>query len=368
MKNTFGNNMTITLFGESHGPCVGAVIDGVPAGIEIDMDLMARMLGQRRASSLLSTQRQEKDIPQILSGVRDGITEGTPLTLLIPNEKAIRHDYNSLARKPRPGHADYAAGKRFKGYEDANGGGHFSGRLTAPLVAAGALCTQMLAAKGIAVGSHIASLHGIEDRPFDESHPEDDIAILAEKTFPVLDEEASEKMKAAILQARDEQDSLGGILDTAVTGLDAGIGEPWFDSMESMLAHALFSIGGVKGVEFGSGFEFAAMKGSEANDPFAIQDGKVVTLTNHNGGLNGGITNGMPIRFRTVIKPTPSIAKKQKTVDLDLNEDTEIEISGRHDPAIIHRARAVVDALTAFVIADMMMSRYGTAYFEGEGK
>ena len=368
MKNTFGNNITITLFGESHGPCVGAVLDGVPAGIEIDMDLMKRKLGQRKASSDLSTPRQEDDLPQFLSGLKDGVTEGTPLTIMIPNTKAIRHDYNSLAFRPRPGHADYAADVRYKGYEDKSGGGHFSGRLTAPIVAAGALCTQMLREKGIAIGTHIASLHGISDRPFDEENLNSDIALLDTETFPVLDEEAGEKMKEAIRQARSEQDSLGGILDTAITGIEAGIGEPWFDSVESMLAHAMFSIGGLKGIEFGSGFGFADMKGSEANDPFALKDDQVVTLTNHNGGLNGGITNGMPIRFRTVIKPTPSISKKQQTVDLKENTETEIEISGRHDPAIIHRARAVVDALSAFVIADLLMSRYGTAYFEGERK
>ncbi len=368
MKNTFGNNITVTLFGESHGPCVGAVVDGVPAGIRIDMDLLARMMNQRKASSNISTPRQEKDIPQIVSGVLDGVTEGTPVTFLIPNEKKISHDYNALAGKPRPSHADYAARMRYRGYEDANGGGHFSGRLTAPLVAAGALCMQMLAEKGIAIGTHIASLHGIKDRPFDEENVAADIAVLAEKKFPVLDEKADELMRQAILEASAGKDSLGGILDTAVIGLDAGIGEPWFDSVESMLAHGLFSIGAVKGVEFGTGFGFEALKGSQANDPFVIRDGKVVTLTNHNGGLNGGLTNGMPVRFRTVVKPTPSIAQKQKTVDLEKFEETEIEISGRHDPAIIHRARAAVDAVTAITLCDLLTARYGTSYFEGEGK
>lgn len=366
MKNTFGNNLTVTLFGESHGKAIGAVIDGMPSGVRIDESYIALQMDRRRASSALSTARREADQVQILSGVKDGISTGTPIALMIENTSVRRSDYDDLSDKPRPSHADYSGYVRYRGNGDASGGGHFSGRLTAPLTAAGAICQLMLKEKGISVMTHIASLHGICDRPFDEENLSGDLQILEQAEFPVLDESAGEKMKQAIREAAADSDSVGGILATAVSGLEAGIGEPWFDSIESMIAHAIFSIPAVKGIEFGEGFGFEKLKGSEANDPFILKDKKIQTLTNHNGGVNGGISNGMPVLFQTAVKPTPSIAKKQKTVDLSEMRETEIEIKGRHDPAIIHRAVPVIDAMTALVLCDLLIARFGCDYFGRE--
>lgn len=366
MKNTFGNHITITLFGESHGESVGAVIDGMPSGVKIDYELMADMMDQRRAAGAVSTARREDDLPEILSGVKDGYSEGTPIALLIHNKNVHSSDYAELINTPRPGHADYTGHIKYRGYEDASGGGHFSGRLTAPIVAAGAICMHMLNTKGIAVGTHIAKLKDIEDIPFDEDHLKEDIELLRQRKFPALDEKRGEAMIASILACREDQDSIGGILDTAVIGLQAGVGEPEFDSLESVLSHAMFSIPAVKGIEFGEGFHFADLYGSQANDAFGIHDGRIVTKTNHNGGINGGISNGMPIRFRTVVKPTPSIAKQQDTVDYASMQEKTLSITGRHDPAVIHRARVVVDALTAIVLTDFLLERYGSVYFGDE--
>lgn len=366
MHNTFGNHITVTLFGESHGHAVGAVLDGLPSGILINTQLIERLMEQRKPYGNISTSRIETDIPEIISGVKDGYTEGTPLTILIHNENYHREDYSEISRKPRPSHADYTGFMRYGGYADLSGGGHFSGRLTAPLCAAGAICMSLLEEKGIRIGTHISELYNIKDRPFDENDLNHDIELLADKRFPVLSEKAEIQMKEAIARAAEEKDSLGGILETVITGVEAGIGDPWFDSVESMLAHALFSLGAVKGVEFGEGSGFAGMKGSESNDPFAYEDGKVITLSNHSGGLNGGITNGMPIRLRTVIRAASSIGKPQKTVDLISEENTELMIHGRHDPAIIHRARAAVDAVCAVVLCDFLVGRYGYEQKQGD--
>lgn len=368
MKNTFGHNLTITLFGESHGKAIGAVIDGLPSGVKIDYELMADMMEKRKAAGTISTGRREEDIPEFVSGIKDGFTEGTPVAFFIKNKDQHSSDYNELKDTARPGHADYTGHIRYRGYEDASGGGHFSGRLTAPITAAGSICMHMLNTKGIRIGTHIARLKDIEDRPFREDDLASDMDLLDHRRFGVLDEKKGEAMIALINAAREEKDSVGGILDTAVIGLEPGLGEPEFDSVESELSHAVFSIPAVKGIEFGSGFGFADLYGSQANDPFAIQDGKVVTTTNHNGGINGGITNGMPIRFRTVIKPTPSIAQKQQTVDYVTMQEKELEIHGRHDPAIIHRARVVVDAMTAITLTDLLIERHGELYFGGEKK
>lgn len=368
MNNTIGNHITLTLFGESHGPAIGGVLDGVPSGVKIDYDLIADWMNKRKATGKISTGRHEDDIPEILSGVKDGYTEGTPIAYIIRNNNVHKSDYNALENIARPGHADYAGHVKYRGYEDASGGGHFSGRLTAVMVTAGAICMSMLKEKGIAIGTHIQSLHGMEDDTFDETNLLKDIETLDRALFPVLNEEKGKEMVVAIENARNERDSLGGMLDTAVIGLDAGVGEPEFDSLESLLAHAMFSIPAVKGIQFGKGFEFANMKGSQANDPFEMEGEKIVTSSNNNGGINGGISNGMPIRFRTVIKPTPSIAQKQNTVDFVKKENKEIEIQGRHDPAIIHRARIVVDAMTAFTLTDVLIGRYGSTYFGGEKK
>lgn len=367
MKNTFGNNITITLFGESHGPSIGVIMDGVPSGVKIDYELMKRMMNQRKAQGTISTGRQEDDIPEILSGVKNGYTEGTPIALVIQNKNVHSSDYNALENIARPSHADYAGHMKYCGYEDASGGGHFSGRLTAPIVAAGAICMSMLNQKGIYIGTHIQKMMQIEDRKFDEENLYEDIQTCNTKLFSVLDDSKGEEMIELINQARKNQDSVGGILDTAIIGMDAGIGEPEFDSVESVLSHALFSIPACKGVMFGSGFALANMYGSQANDSFCMKDGIVTTKTNHNGGINGGITNGMPIRFQTVFKPTPSISQLQKTVNFKTKKDVKIEIQGRHDPAIIHRARVVVDAMSAITLVDLLISRFGELYFT-EGK
>lgn len=364
MKNTIGNEITITLFGESHGPAIGCVLDGLPSGFTIDMEHLSRSMDQRKAVGSISTGRHEADAVKFLSGVKNGVTEGTPAAILIENTNTRSSDYDALADLPRPGHADYSAQMRYSGYQDKAGGGHFSGRLTAPLVAAGDICRQMLDSKGITIGTHIQNLHGIEDDAFAETGLKEQLDALNSRQFAVLNEETGKRMIAGIEDARNHEDSVGGILETVILGLEPGIGEPEFDSIESRISQAMFSIPAVKGIAFGEGYGFAGMYGSEANDSFLMQDGKVVTRTNHNGGINGGISNGMPIVFTTVIKPTPSIARKQDTVNMKTLENAEIEIKGRHDPAIIHRARAVVDAMSAFVIADMLQSAHGRDWWK----
>ena len=355
MKNSFGNAVSVTLFGESHGAEIGAVLDGMPAGIPVDEAFIRSQLSLRRPQGRISTARVEPDAFRIVSGVFEGHTTGTPICILIPNTNTRSEDYTRGL--PRPGHADYAAGIRYQGYEDYRGGGHFSGRVTAALVAVGAIAISALRTRGVWIGTHIARLSTISDRAFEDLSA--DLQALSEKSFPVLFDPAAEQMKQHIEAVAREGDSVGGILESAVVGLPAGLGEPWFDSVESMLSHALFSIPAVKGVEFGEGFGFADLRGSEANDAFVLRDGQVVTATNHNGGINGGITNGMPITFRTVIKPTPSIFKEQNTVDPIAMREEKLTLRGRHDPAIIHRARVVVDSVTALVLADLIVQRFG---------
>ena len=364
MKNVFGNSITVTLFGESHGEQIGAVIDGIAPGIEIDMDFIHKQLELRKPHGKISTQRVETDEPHIVSGVFEGKTTGTPICILFENNNTKSKDYSKTKNLMRPGHADFTAIEKYHGYADYRGGGHFSGRITTPIVAVGAILMKALQEKGIYIGSHIRKCGPIIDREFGDYAK--DIADLGNKLFPVLDEKAAEDMHAYMVSAAEEGDSVGGVLETVVTGVPSGVGEPWFDTVESMLAHGLFSIPAVKGVEFGEGFAFADMKGSEANDAFEIKDGKVVTKTNHNGGINGGITNGMPIRFNTVVKPTASIYKKQETVNIETMENEILQIHGRHDPAIIHRARVVVDSMTAIVLADMLAVRFGTDWLLGE--
>ena len=358
MKNTFGNNITITLFGESHGEAIGCVLDGIAPGIEIDEDFIASQMEKRKGINSISTPRREEDKVRILSGVFEGRTTGTPVALIIENQSQHSKDYSDTKDLARPSHADYTAQCKYHGYQDYRGGGHFSGRITAPIVAAGAVCLKALEKKGIVIGTHISSCAGIKDRDFDNLA--EDIALLKDKEMPVLCEKAEKEIIEAIEEARSEGDSFGGTLTTAVIGMPAGVGEPWFDTVEGVLAHALFSIPAIKGVEFGLGFGFADEKGSSANDEFFMIDGRVQTKTNNNGGINGGITNGMPIVFSCAVKPTPSIFKKQNTVDFIKNEDALLEIKGRHDPAIIHRARVVVDSITAITLCDMLTTRYGT--------
>ena len=362
MKNTIGNSVAVTLFGESHGEYIGAVIDGLAPGIKIDSDYIAHMLTLRRPEGKISTPRREKDEFKLVSGVVNNTTTGTPVTILIPNENVQCGDYSHMKTVARPSHADYTAECKYHGYQDSRGGGHFSGRITAALVAAGAICKRALEQKGIYIGTHVKKCAGVADRDF--TNLQSDIEALNQMTFAVLDDQMGENMKNAILDAANQGDSVGGILETAVIGMPEGVGEPWFDSVESMLSHILFSIPAVKGVEFGIGFAISDMLGSEANDSMKMDNGKVVTLTNNNGGINGGITNGMPIIFRTAIKPTPTIFKAQDTIDFKSMTDAVLEPKGRHDPAIVHRARIVQDAATAIVLCDALAMRYGTDWLK----
>ena len=364
MKDSFGNSVSVTISGESHGAALVAVLSGLAPGIPVDEDFIAAQLTKRRPAGAISTARREADKFEILSGVFGGFTTGTPVTILIPNENTVSKDYSEIASSARPGHADYAAQCKYHGFQDYRGGGHFSGRVTAALVAAGAIALSALGRKGIKLGTHVASCGGVRDRAF--GNLDEDIDLLNSEGFAVLDGEAGKKMEEAILAARENLDSVGGVLETAVTGVPAGVGEPFFDSVESRLAHILFSIPAIKGVEFGSGFAMADMRGSEANDPFGIDEsGKIYTKTNHNGGINGGITNGAPIVFRCAVKPTPSVARPQETVDFIKNEEKILEIHGRHDPAIVHRARVVVDSAAALALCDLLAERYGTDWLGG---
>ena len=362
MKNTFGTSVAVTLFGESHGEYIGATIDGLAPGIEIHHEYISHMLTQRRPAGKISTPRKEKDEYKIVSGVVNGKTTGTPITILIPNENVKSGDYAQMKTVARPSHADYTADCKYHGFQDSRGGGHFSGRITAALVAAGAICKCALEQKGIIIGTHVKKCAGIWDREFEDLSS--DIQILNKSTFAVLDEARGEKMQEAILAAASEGDSVGGVLETAIIGMPVGVGEPWFDTVESMLSHMLFSIPAVKGVEFGAGFAIADMRGSKANDPLRTEHGAVVSTSNNNGGINGGITNGMPILFRTAIKPTPTIFKPQDTIDFSTMTDAVLEPKGRHDPAIVHRARIVQDAAAAIVLCDALALRYGTDWLK----
>ncbi len=364
MKNSIGNHITVTLFGESHGMGLGAIIDGMAPGVTVDTEYIAKQMELRKPHGKISTQRKEADEVKILSGVFEGKTTGTPISLVIENAAQHSKDYSKTKDLARPGHADYTANEKYHGYQDYRGGGHFSGRITAALVAAGAIAKKALEDKGIYIGTHIAKCGTILDREM--GNYEEDIQKLNDMLFPVLDEAASKEMLAYMEAAAAEGDSVGGVLQTVVTGMPAGAGEPWFDTVESMLAHAMFSVPAVKGVEFGKGFGFAQMKGSEANDSFYMEGHAVKTRTNNNGGINGGITNGMPIVFQCVVKPTPSIYKEQDTINMQEREDAKLQIQGRHDPAIIHRARVVVDSMTALVLADILTGRYGTDYLKSE--
>ena len=355
MSNTFGNNLKITVFGESHGPYIGITIDGLSAGVAIDDNFINVCLAKRRPSASYETKRVEADNYQIISGVFNGYSTGSPLTIIISNENTKSGDYSELKVKPRPGHADYVAEAKYAGFQDYRGGGHFSGRITAAIVAGGAIVLSSLEKLGIKIGSHILSVGGVSDRKFIQSS--DDVDLINSKDFPVFtnQDKIEEKMK----EVAEYGDSIGGVIETMITGLPVGLGAPMFDSLESSISHAMFSIGAIKGVEFGEGFNFANLKGSEANDAFEVVDNKVGTKTNHNGGVNGGISNGMPVVFNVAVKPTPSIAKEQETVNLENCSNDTLVIKGRHDPAIIRRVNVVIRCMTAFVVADALIARYG---------
>ena len=374
MRDSFGNALSLTLFGESHGAAIGAVIHGVAPGVPVDTAFMAAQMDKRRAKGAISTARREADAVRILSGVQRGFATGTAITLMIENTSTQSEDYAKTQTLLRPGHADFTAQAKYHGFQDARGGGHFSGRLTAPLVAAGSIFTQLLRQKGVTIATHLAQCGGVADAAFstEPSVLQAQLSALNACDFAVLDADAGAAMTAAIEAAAAEGDSVGGVLETVILGLPAGLGEPFFTSVESELAALLFSMPAVKGVEFGAGFALAALRGSEANDAFCMAAGTganaarhIATTTNRNGGINGGITNGMPIVLRTAVKPTPSIYKPQNTVDFAAQENAVLQIHGRHDPCIVHRARVVQDSLVAFGIADLCTMAFGTTWQEG---
>lgn len=363
MKNSFGNNVCVTLFGESHGECVGAVIDGMAAGIIIDKSFIAERLSLRSPSNDYSTSRCETDDFIIQSGVFNGRTTGAPICIIIPNKDINSSDYEKNRYIARPGHADYSAYVKYNGFEDYRGGGHLSGRITAALTAAGSVAAAALKNKNIYIGTHILRCGGISDRGFGDFAQ--DIEKLNSLKFAVLDDSAKEKMLAEIERVHSKGDSLGALLETAVIGLPAGIGEPWFDSVESVISHILFSVPAVKGVEFGDGFDFVNGTGSTLNDSFYTENGKILTETNHNGGINGGISNGMPIIVKCALKPAPSISAVQNTVDFNNVQNTVISSSGRHDSFFADRARIVIDSCVALALCDLLSQKFGTDFFEG---
>ncbi len=345
--------MKYTIFGESHGSAIGVVLEGVPPGLALDMTAMAGQLARRApGKDGLSTARREADEVHVLSGLFEGKTTGAPLCLVIQNSDQHSTDYEALRYTPRPSHGDYAGFIQSKGNLDYRGGGHFSGRLTAPLVAAGAVARQLLAEKEIWVGSHISAIYGISDAALDGVEA---LRTLADKPFPVLDDGRGEEMRAAILEAKNDGDSVGGSIECAVVGLPAGLGAPDFGrNVEGIFSQYLFAVPAVKAVSFGAGVALSYMRGTEANDPFEIKDGKVVTKTNHAGGVNGGITNGMPVLFEVTLRPTPSIALPQESVDLRTGEEVELEIKGRHDPCVVHRAVPVIEAAAALAACEVL--------------
>ncbi len=362
MSSEFGKMLRVSVFGQSHGRAIGVTMDGLPAGEAVDLEALNAFLARRKpGTSPLSTARREADDPVFLSGLEDGVTCGAPLCAVIANSDQHSGDYGELADKPRPSHADYTAFVKWGGQADMRGGGHFSGRLTAPLCIAGGIAKQILARRGVHVGAHLAAVGTEEDSPF-PLHPTAALFdAVAAKDFPVLDDGAGARMQALILEARQSLDSVGGVIECAAVGLPAGLGDPMFDGVENRLAAALFGIPAVKGVEFGDGFAAARSRGSENNDPFVMEDGRVQTETNHAGGILGGITSGMPIVLRTAMKPTPSIAQPQRTVSLSAGENAELVIHGRHDPCIAHRAVPVVEAVTAAVLLDLLLEgHHGT--------
>jgi len=350
-----GERIKLTIFGESHGPSIGVVMDGLPAGVELDLAAIEKEMKRRApGSSKLATPRKEADSFTLESGFFNGKTTGMALCARIANTNAHSRDYSKMKEVMRPGHGDYPGYVKFHGCNDYRGGGTFSGRLTAPLVFAGAVAKQLLAQKGVTVGAHVAALAGIRDKRFNPlGETAETLRSMAEETLPVLDAAVREPMAQAVTAAQKEKDSVGGLIECMAIGLPVGLGEPYFDSVESRLSHALFSVPAVKGIAFGDGFGLAEMRGSEANDPMEYKDGKVVCTTNHNGGVTGGISNGMPLVFTLVIKPTPSIGKTQHTVNVVTKEDTTIEVTGRHDPCILPRAIPVVEAVTAWTLLDL---------------
>lgn len=365
MGSVYGKNIKISVFGESHGPAVGVVVDGLPSGFDIDFEIISKEMGRRKPTAeAYSTRRNEADEVEILSGIINGKTTGTPVAAIIRNTDCQSRDYDDLESLLRPGHADFSGLIRYNGYNDKRGSGHFSGRLTAPVVFAGAIAAQILSVYDILIGSHIDSIYDAHDLRFDSTQiTKDQLLMLRSMDIPVNDRSCREVYLQIIEEARNNSDSVGGIVETAITGIPAGIGSPIFDNVEAKLSSILFSIPAVKGVEFGDGFGITRLYGSQANDSFYLEDGNIYTKTNHNGGINGGITNGMPVVFRTAVKPTSSIAKEQDTVDIKEGKNAKLKVKGRHDACIVPRAVPVIDAAAAIAVLDILMEHYGLEGF-----
>lgn len=358
MSGMWGNNIRISIFGESHGNAIGINIDGLPSGFEIDLDkIMVEMSRRAPGKSPLSTPRKEGDVPEILSGYFNGKTTGTPLCAIIRNSNTKSKDYSKLKDVMRPGHADYTGAIRYDGFNDYRGGGHFSGRITAPLVFAGAICKQILESKGIVIAAHVNSIGNVKDRSFLESDINNELLnAFKGKELPLINSNLEAEMREEVMKARSDRDSIGGTIECAILGVNPGVGNPFFDSVESTLAHLMFSVPAVKGIEFGRGFDISKMRGSEANDEYYLDGENIKTRTNNNGGILGGITNGMPIVFNVAIKPTASIFKEQKTVNIETMEETTLSIEGRHDPCIVQRALPVIEAVAAIGILELVNS------------
>lgn len=358
MSSTYGENLKLSIFGQSHGAGIGMTLDGIPAGLPVDLDRLQAFLNRRApGQNDWSTPRREEDRPEFLAGILDGCTCGAPIAAVIHNHNTRSGDYQNLMDCPRPGHADYTAQVKYGGYQDTAGGGHFSGRLTAPLCIAGGLCKQWLEEMGIHVQARIASIGTIPDAALDPVHPQTDAVQV---DFPVLDPVQGEKMRELIAEARSQGDSVGGVVECVVTGLPAGIGEPMFGGVESRIAAIVYGVPAVKGVEFGAGFAASAMRGSENNDAYTIDGGAVRTRTNHAGGILGGITSGMPLIFRAAVKPTPSISRSQQSISLSQYQEQPLMIKGRHDPCIVPRAVPVIEAAAAIAIYDMILGNTQT--------
>ena len=357
MSGIFGLNIKMSIYGESHGKAIGVVLDGLPPGLALDEEAISREIARRApGQSLLTTARKEKDAVEIQSGFFNGYTTGTPLCARIANNDQHSKDYSILKDKMRPGHGDYAGYVRYQGYNDYRGGGHFSARLTAPLVFAGAVAKQALAQYGITVGAHILRIHDITEPGFNPlGESEATLKAIDAKSFPVINDNIGEQMQNCILTAKGVLNSVGGVIELMAINLPAGLGAPYFDSVESRLSQILFSVPAVKGIEFGEGFGFAQLTGAEANDQMHYEEGKVRCYTNHNGGITGGLTNGMPLVFRVAMKPTPSISREQKTVSLAEQSDTTLTVVGRHDPCIVQRAVPVIEAVTAWTLWDLLI-------------
>ena len=358
MGANFGKNYKISIFGESHGSALGINIDGIPAGTELDLNFISEEMKRRAPGrTKLTTPRVEKDEFEILSGFFDGKTTGTPLAMIVRNRDQRSKDYSELKIKPRPGHADWSGINRYNGFNDIRGSGHFSGRITASLVFAGAIAKQILKEHGILIAAHIKSVKDIEDRDIEEKDiTEENIEKLRNMVLPVFEEKKISEMEELILKAREDGDSIGGVIEVMATGVPAGIGDPFFESMESELSRMIFSIPSTKGIEFGAGFGITRMTGYEANDEMYFdENGNVKSYTNNNGGIIGGISTGMPISFKVAIKPTASISKAQKTVNLEIKKSDILEVQGRHDPVIVPRAIVVLECATAIVILDRLL-------------